>query len=236
MKRILLSLCFFVMFHEKASAQDGAPARQDRLKPATSFYDVGDWGEDYYQVIKDYLISAEKDFLFTSRFWVMPSFRKEYFVATVREGEEFFLIHRTPEKEIWTDGNFPKAEGSENYIPDIVEIKRNISRKDARMLNLLIEVAVVGAIFDQEIRSDKDEITVSAGFDGTNYFFSTSVVYPAKTATVWSPRPGSKTGELVEVLEEVIEKMKNGESGPVEFTPEFVAKIEELTNKFKDDL
>jgi hypothetical protein len=233
MKRFFLLLCFFALFHGTAASQDATAAKQDRLKPAESFYNVGA-SKDYYQIIKDHLISTEEG-RFMSRFWVIPSFSKEYFMGTKQEGEDFFLICREPEKHIWPDGVFYSDSRSRNYVPKIVEIKRSISKSDVRSLNLLIEVAVVGARFDQTIRSDKDCYSVMVGFDGTNYYFSTHFDWP-KTATVWSPHKNSKTGELVAILEEVIGMAKSGEKGPVEFTPEFRTRLAELTKRFQDDI
>jgi hypothetical protein len=235
MKRFFLLLCFFAMFHGVAASQDASAAEQDRLKPAESFYDANAGILDsYYRVIKDHLISTGEG-RFMSRFWMIPSFSKEYFMGTKQEGEEFFLICREPEKHIWTDGVFYSDSRRRNYSPRIVEIKRSISKSDVRSLNLLIEVAVIGARFDQTIRSDKDCYPVTMGTDGTNYYFSTHFDWP-RTATVWSPRENSKTGELVAILEEVIGMAKNGGKGPVEFTPEFRARLAELTKRFQDDI
>jgi hypothetical protein len=157
-------------------------------------------------------------------------------MGTEQEEEEFFIICREPEKHIWTDGVFYSESHLRNYVPKIVEIKRSISKSDVKSLNLLIEVAVVGARFNQQIVSDKNEFIVMGGADGTTYTFSTSILRPHRTASVWSPLPDSKTGELVAVLDEVVGMTKSGGKGPVEFTSEFRTRIEELTKKFQDDL
>ncbi len=201
-----------------------------RLKPADSFYDVDiDALENYYRVIKKHLISAEEGW-FMSRFWVLPSWEKEYFIGTKREGEEVFIIYREPEKQIWS-----AADTYDDYTPKIVEIKQRISKESLLSLNLLIEVAVINARFDQEIRSDKNCFEVTIGTDGTSYFFSSSIDFWPKTATIWSPRQNSVTGELIGILEEVIVLVKTRERDSIEFTPELRKKIAELTAKFRSD-
>ncbi len=231
MKRLLLSLCFLVVLHGEVSAQFAVPSREDRLIPATSFFDMDtDILEEYSRIIRDRLISTEKG-RFLSRFWALPSFSKEYFMGTQQEGEAFFLIYREPKKLIWTE-----FHNKNNHTPKIVETKRRISKEDAVSLNLLIEVAVVGARFDRQIVSDKDGYTATIGADGTGYYFSSSTTLHARTASIWSPRPNSKTGQLVAVLEEVIETVKNKKGRRVGFSPELRRKIEDLTAKFLSDI
>ena len=231
MKRLLVSLCFFTLLHGEVSAQYAIPSREDRLIPATSFFDMDtDILEEYCRIIRDHLISTEEG-RFMSRFWAIPSFSKEYFVGTMQKEDDFFLICREPKIHIWTE-----FQNKNNHIPKIVETKRRISKEDAVSLNLLIEVAVVGARFDQQIVSDKDGYTATIGADGTGYYFSSSTTLHARTASIRSPRPNSKTGQLVAVLEEVIETVKNKNGRRVGFSPELRTKIEDLTAKFLSDI
>jgi hypothetical protein len=238
MKRFFLLLCFFTLFHGVAASQDAVSARQDRLKPSIS-YDVTErvpGAENYENMLLKYFFPPSEEW-FMSRYWVFPSFRAAYFLGTKQEGEEFVLIYRESEANMWYEGEFySSADHGASYVPKINTIKRTIPKSDVKSLNLLIETAIVGARFNQQIVSDKDEYIVTAGADGTTYTFSTSILRPHRTASVWSPAANSKTGELVAVLDGVVNLTKNGEGGAVEFSPEFRARIEELTKKFQDDL
>ncbi|MDR2890929.1 MAG: hypothetical protein LBV18_04925 [Alistipes sp.] len=230
MKRFLLLLSFFVSLHGIATSQISASEEQDRLTPAENFYDVGSWAENYYTIVKNHLISSEED-RFLSRFWALPSFSNEYFLGTMQDGDDFVVICREPEQQISAD--MGRLE-NENYIPQIVEITRRISEHDVLLLNLLIEVAVVSARFEQKILSDKDCINVTMGLDGASYFFSTSPFgFDTKTATAWSPPRDSAPRELIIILKEVITLMKDEKDEDIEFTPELEARINDLTYRFR---
>jgi hypothetical protein len=223
------------MCHGVAVSQNDIPARHDRREPSIS-YDVREQApgaENYENMLLKYFFPPSEE-CFMSRYWVFPSFFAARFLGAKQEAEKYVLIYRESEANMWYEGEFySSADHGASYVPKIKKIKRTISKSDVTLLNLLIETAIVGARFDQQIVSDKEEYIVTAGADGTTYTFSTSILWPPRTATVWSPRENSKTGELVAVLDEVAGMIKRGD---VEFTPEFRTRIEELTKKFQDDL
>jgi hypothetical protein len=193
---------------------------QDLLEPADSFYDV-EIGQDYYQNIKDHLISRHGKGYFRSRFWVLPSFEKEYFLGTKKEEKEFFIIYRESKKNIGYDRQFYEQNYRANYTPEIVEIKRHAREEDIRLLDSLVAVAVINARFQESLM----------GEDGVYYCFSTGELPGGyKTASIWSPSHESATGELVSLLEEVVTMTKQQEV--VKFSSAFRARILKLIGKF----
>lgn len=232
MRKFLLALCCSVTFY-------GSVAAQDVLEPAASFYDTLE-SQEYQSIIRDSLIPAKTD-RFTSRYWVIPYFGKEYFLGTKKEGKDFFVVYREPEMQIRYNMDLSSGNPQDHYVPKIEETKRRIAHKDAMLLDSLVMTAVQNARFATATVSFSDSSTATGGpvtlsdevviVNGPTYFFSTAKLSTPATAYIRSCRSSSATGELVTLFGEVVAIVKNG-SGTVAFTDEFRARIIGLAVRF----
>ena len=188
---------------------------QDRLEPFNeSVFNGIDGRFRYFSEIRNVLFDkVHEEYEPFARYIVCPSFHPEYTLSFDIDYKTYYLTYVTVKKHtIWSTINHPEERG-ETYL-----IKKEIDSTDSKLIIALINVSI------RNCRKPKKE---HAGFDGTNYYFSNN----EKTATIWSPRRETHTRKLIDIMEEIIELVKNDNINKIKFSDDLTERIKKLLVK-----
>lgn len=193
---------------------------QDRLEPAS-----GKFGDSIKALI-DYCPDNDPDkALAVSRYLMLPtggpyklcmeySYReialKEYMEKYIGDYDEYYATGRINPDDI---------------KPIYVYTKKGFDGESATILTDLLSSAVFASRFN----------SVKNIFDGTLYYFTTRYGLKSFTGYAHSPAPDTNTGELVKIMDEIVDMVKKeGVEEPISFDSDMQARIISLTAKFKD--
>ncbi|MDI9311766.1 MAG: hypothetical protein QM535_16260 [Limnohabitans sp.] len=180
---------------------------QDRLEPYNEnpYMKYGD-----YDGLKKYYEHVEKILFQNSiknssiRYLVIPNFRKEYSLSF----QEDEIVFSTVTNSIWEN------KDNTDLKVELVEKTKKVDSNNCKSIQILITE------FLKE--SEKPE-KVNLGIDGVEHFFMDSSV----KAKIWSPKSGSKTYQLIDIMNEIIELVKSDDE-IIKFSPELTQKIKKL--------
>lgn len=214
---------------------------QDRLQPARSVFNDDSYYLDYAKILNKTFQPEEKElYKYLFRYLVLPSFSEEYFLGLTCTDGLYCLVYKNPEESVWN--TFLEAErlraDMDSVLVNVQEIHRKISPESAELVRRLFEKAVLNARFPKPFPEKKIRINgkieierkVTIHLDGTNYYFAANIDTDYKTATIWSPDDGSKTDELVSILEAIIDSVRT-KNGTAAFDRGMERRIKKLTSK-----
>jgi hypothetical protein len=207
----LLLLVVFLNLSDKVIAQD------DNLKPVNGIFSEYDFQFDYYSSVRKILFRGFSDNP-EVRITIIPSFIPESAldIELDKQTEKYFLLYHKANPSIWY------SHGKKIINVDSVRIE--IEYNSFLLIKRLFVIAI------NKVKYQSDSLR-SAGFDGTNYYYSVSDI-GQRTGTIWSPSAGSKMSKLVEITDHLIQLMKS-ESDIIEFDAIFSGEIKDLTKKLE---
>jgi hypothetical protein len=177
----------YILILNLLSFSINAQNSSDHLEPVPGVFGEYDFAFEYYSNIRKVLL---KDLSDTPdvRFLTLPSFSPEYVLDLNydKKTEEYYLIFRVCESQIWTHENGKNIK--------VKEYKKKIDKNNYILIVDLFQTVV------KETKYSKDAMI---GIDGTDYYF---MVFDngIKAGKVWSPNENSKMGRLVEIGNDLI--------------------------------
>ena len=217
-KKIILSAIICLLCTTIFAQSNGA-----HLVPTCGVFDMWDWRLEYRSKVREILFNGLSDRPII-RFIALPSFNAERVVEINREQDRLFIVYHVSERRIWRNQN------REN-----IRVKRFRTEIDTESVNLirsLFGIATSQVRFRETIIDESGRMRITAGFDGTSYYFIFDCPSGRRSGTIWSPPRGSKMRRLVDIGNRLIDLAKS-EQEKVSFDIEFQKEIQQLIDDLK---
>lgn len=175
-------------------------ARDDHLQPVTDYFSAYHFENEYYALIRRYLLDSLKDSPM-ARVVVRPSFAEEYVISVDSANQVYALTYCRANKSIWSFKQKERLGATSTKIA--------IGRELAQVLNKLFFEAVAQTrypkrrIFTGPKGEQLEEFTVGA--DGTTYvFIAFTYGHGVRSGQTWSPPKGSRMNDLVGISDAMV--------------------------------
>ncbi len=130
-----------------------------------------------------------------ARFFVVPSFSKEYAFSVEKENNKFLIVSITPSESYWRAKNKEKVK----FEIHKKEIKKQLYRKIGILFQLLAK----------QTKNCENEVFKTDGH--TYYFITTDNKSEIRIGETWSPNENSNMGKLVSICNNLYEIGRNNQ-------------------------
>ena len=222
MKKIYQIAVILVLFCNNGTLE--AQITSSHLMPVNGIFGIYDSQFEYYSKVRKVLFNGltNKPEI---RFLVMPAFTPENVLDIECVGGKCYIIYHICEKNIGRNTNWEKVK--------VIKFKSEIDSESVRLIKSLFEIATAQVRYPDRIINQDGWETITIGFDGVNYYFSTFIdAHGVRMGMVWSPNKGSKMERLVMIGDKLIELVKS-EKKRVTFDAELRKSIENLIEELK---
>jgi hypothetical protein len=201
---------------------------------------------EYYGMVIEALEGAYDDDV-KVRALIFPSFFVEHAVGIRLREDKYFIFTLTPDKQYWgymalesykdestlvlKNGEFQRDEESirrlESQLPkDFHDIE--VKRCEVEIPKEVAESAIDA--WEQMLRRTRYPAASSTGLDGVTIHFSMDTKFQRLAGKIWSPKPESQTGQLVQISRHMYRMCEDSENSINELQSKINALLIQLSD------
>ncbi|WP_299251832.1 hypothetical protein [uncultured Lacinutrix sp.] len=215
---LLIFLSVFFSTNAQNENEEIILNRAEHLFPLDGILNSYDFQFEYYSDLRKSLLKGLSDSP-KIQYLSTPSFSTEY----VLHINDSIATYRKAINNIW----YSKNTDSTN----IEKYKSPINKESIELLQNLYRKAIKKTKY--QIIEPENSNNLISGNDGTTYLFSV-YNFGIKSGKTWSPKEGTKLFDLVQINEEIIEKIKISKGKPIKINGRLKRKIHKLIEYFSE--